>query len=159
MRVVQVISGGQTGADQGALFGARDCNIATGGVAPQGWRTDVGPAPWLASFGLYEHTNSRYDSRTAENVRISDGTLWFGRPIEASAGGLCTQRAAKLYGKPLIPVQWPAPDADWGRIAIETAAKLDFRVLNIAGNRERLNPGITGACRGFIQLLNMSRRT
>lgn len=37
MGLASVISGGQTGADFGALLAARDCGIETGGWAPKGW--------------------------------------------------------------------------------------------------------------------------
>jgi hypothetical protein len=50
--IVQVISGGQTGADQGGLRAARACGIPTSGWAPKGWMTEAGPAPWLADWGL-----------------------------------------------------------------------------------------------------------
>jgi hypothetical protein len=39
-----VISGGQTGADQGGLRATRACGIPTGGWAPRGWLTEAGPA-------------------------------------------------------------------------------------------------------------------
>ena len=48
----KIISGGQTGVDQAALRAAKACGIPTGGWAPKGWRTEDGPAPWLADLGL-----------------------------------------------------------------------------------------------------------
>jgi Circularly permutated YpsA SLOG family len=47
-----VISGGQTGADQAGLRAARASGIRCGGMAPKGWLTEAGPAPWLADYGL-----------------------------------------------------------------------------------------------------------
>jgi hypothetical protein len=52
--IERVISGGQTGADQGGLRAAQACGIPTGGWAPRGWLTEAGPAPWLADWGLVE---------------------------------------------------------------------------------------------------------
>jgi hypothetical protein len=49
-----VISGGQTGADQGGLRAARACGIPTWGWAPRDWLTEAGPAPWLEEWGLAE---------------------------------------------------------------------------------------------------------
>jgi len=43
----RIITGGQIGADQGALRAARAAGIATGGWAPAGWETEAGPAPEL----------------------------------------------------------------------------------------------------------------
>ena len=71
-------SGGQTGADQGALCAGHLLDIPTGGWAPLGWRTDDGPEPGLAAFGLVEAGSADYPTRTHLNVRDSDGTLIFG---------------------------------------------------------------------------------
>ena len=48
MTLTTIISGGQTGADQAGLLAAQALGLQTGGWAPHGWRTDAGPAPWLA---------------------------------------------------------------------------------------------------------------
>lgn len=53
-QLIKIVTGGQTGADQGALLAARAAGIATGGWAPLGWMTEDGPAPWLADFRLIE---------------------------------------------------------------------------------------------------------
>jgi hypothetical protein len=42
-KIVKVISGGQTGADQGGLVAARTLKIETGGTAAKGWLTEDGP--------------------------------------------------------------------------------------------------------------------
>jgi hypothetical protein len=82
--LTKVISGGQTGADQGGLRAAQAAGIATGGWAPKGWltespdgRRDVA-TPQLADFGLVECPEPGYPARTAANARESDGTPWFG---------------------------------------------------------------------------------
>jgi hypothetical protein len=55
----KVVSGGQTGADQGGLRAARLAGIPTGGWAPKGWLVESSDgnrdvaAPWLGPlFGL-----------------------------------------------------------------------------------------------------------
>ena len=54
-RPEKIISGGQTGADMGALLAARELGIPTGGVAPKGWLTENGPQEeLLRNFGLIE---------------------------------------------------------------------------------------------------------
>ena len=60
----KVVTGGQAGADQGALRAARAAGIATGGYALAGWVTEAGPAPWLAFFGLVELPGA--DTRPAD---------------------------------------------------------------------------------------------
>lgn len=141
---LKVISGGQTGADQGALFAAREAGIATGGWAPKGWKTEDGPAPWLAGYGLEQHESSDYSVRTRANVADSDGTLWFGQAN--TKGYWATLKACKGFEKPFRVVRQgevPITIADWARGRwIET--------LNVAGNRESVNPGIGRRTEAFL---------
>jgi len=84
-RLAEIISGGQTGADQGGLLAAQDLGIPTGGL-PQGWLTENGPQEaLLRSFGLVECTESGYSARTHKNVLHADGTL-LGRTGVVAAG-------------------------------------------------------------------------
>jgi hypothetical protein len=81
VNLTKIISGGQTGADQGGLLAGEDLGLATGGWAPLGWRTDEGPRPDLGTrFGLREDHSRYYSQRTRRNVRDSDGTLIMGDP-------------------------------------------------------------------------------
>ena len=52
MFIKKVISGGQTGADQGGLMAAWERGIATGGAVPFEYRTNLGPNPILEALGL-----------------------------------------------------------------------------------------------------------
>ena len=79
--MIKIISGGQTGADQGGLLAARDLGWETGGTAPYNWMTEKGPAEaLLRSFGLVAgpHDPNTYPIRTALNAKNSDVTIWFG---------------------------------------------------------------------------------
>jgi hypothetical protein len=135
--IARVITGGQTGADQGALRAARVAGIGTGGVAPRGWLTEDGPAPWLAGWGLVECDRPGYPARTVANVRDSDGTLWFGDWM--TPGGKTTLDACRLQRKPFLivyaNVTRPSQVVEW-------IAGKNVRVLNVAGNRESKAPGI-----------------
>ena len=71
----KVISGGQTGADQGGLYGALDADLPTGGWIPKGYPTERGPAPDLIRFGLVETVSPDYPERTERNVTDSDGNV------------------------------------------------------------------------------------
>lgn len=149
MKLRKIISGGQTGADQAGLGAALHLGLATGGWVPRGWRTDTGAEPDLAKLGLREHESSQYPPRTGANIAMADGTLVFGDPT--SPGCRLTIRIARQAGSPLFICRWqsnaPLPDAH------EFAAWLrehEVEVLNVAGNRERLNPGIFRVCRQFV---------
>ena len=137
-QLVKIVSGGQTGADQGALIAASAAGIETGGWAPKGWRTEDGPAPWLADFGLIECPEPGYRARTGANVRDSHFTLWFGMP--GTPGHVATIGACRALGRPFLEVEAgftrPRHVVEW----LATYPSLD--VLNCAGNRESLDPGI-----------------
>lgn len=133
IRPDRIISGGQTGADQAALFAARDIGIPTGGTAPKGWRTEDGPAPWLADFGLVEATTTGYTDRTGRNVWDSDATVIFGDA--SSPGSRLTVDRCRAAGKPFLID--PTPDD-----LVAAVVAFDIKVLNVAGNRASKNPGI-----------------
>src|SRR5215469_4609989 len=95
MPLTKIISGGQTGADQGALYAAKELRLETGGTAPKGYRTDEGHNSNLClDFGLNANTHYSYVPRTRQNVEDSDGTLLFGNltsPGTRLTASLCSQ--------------------------------------------------------------------
>ena len=136
--LIKVISGGQTGADQAGLAAAKACGIATGGTAPPGFMTSSGPMPELKyKFGMVEgEADPRtYPKRTRKNVQDSDGTVLFGNT--GSPGCKLTLRCCIELGKPHLS----NPDVP-ELVAFIKCYKIG--VLNVAGNRERTNPGIFG---------------
>jgi hypothetical protein len=141
MKPLQIISGGQTGADKGGLLGARDCGIATGGCAPKGYRTEIGIDYTLKDFGLHENTHSNYIARTKENVEASDGTALFGDIT--SPGTKMTLDFCTVLGRPHIV----NPSAAQLKMFIEAH---HVECLNIAGNRASKSPGIESAVRQIV---------
>jgi hypothetical protein len=138
MKLRRIISGGQTGADRTGLECARELGIETGGIAPQGWRTEDGADPSLATFGLEESQFYGYAARTAANVRNSDATLWFGDPT--SPGGRATRRLCDYYHKPFL-------------INLPMIPSNLYAIINIAGNRASKNPAIIEQVRQAFQAL------
>lgn len=141
MAVLKIISGGQTGADQGGLVAGRRLGLETGGTAPKGFRTAVGDDPRLAELGLVEHSSDKYPPRTKCNVRDSDGTLVIGR--HSSPGSKLTIRLCAELRKPCFLQAWlvgqDVPDtAEFQAWLIAN----DIRTLNVAGNGEGGNQGI-----------------
>jgi hypothetical protein len=94
--ITQLVSGGQTGADQGALDAAIALKIPHGGWCPKGRKCEHGVIP--AKYSLRETESPAYEERTEWNVRDSDGTvvLTFGNPTGGSA---LTIVLAKKYRK------------------------------------------------------------
>lgn len=150
MMVERIISGGQTGADQGGLLAARDLGIPTGGYAPRGWLTESGPAAdLLKPFGLEEATSPRYPHRTAKNVFASDATVLFGN--SNSTGTRLTWRLCRERKHPVYVVSNPAGMRDADIVGFRAWLSSNrVRTLNVAGNRESRNPSIGEAVRRFL---------
>lgn len=140
MILERVRSGGQTGVDQTGLFVAREHGIKTGGWAPKGWRTEAGPAPWLAEYGLAEHPSSSFKPRTHANVRDADLTVWFGK---RSPGYFCTLNGAELHQKPFIVNPTVVQ-------LVKTILKLHVKELNVAGNRLENHPEASDLAREVL---------
>ena len=133
LRSLVIISGGQTGADQGGLRAAGRLNLNTGGYAPKGWMTEDGPAEWLNGFGLMVSNDFSYRERTKQNVKGSDLTLLFGNV--KSPGSKLTAKYAKQLGVSLL-VNPTVKELS------KYLQKNKLRVINVAGSRESVSPGI-----------------
>lgn len=140
--IAKVITGGQTGADRGALEAARAAGIPTGGWIPKGFLTEDGPEPQLAEFGLKETEDADYAKRTRRNVAEATGVLWFGNPH--SPGGRCTLGACvdeAVDSFVVLSKSKPRDVADWIRGYLYDSETGPV-VLMVAGNRESKQPGI-----------------
>jgi len=133
--LTKIISGAQTGGDRAGLDAALLLGLQVGGWVPKGCRTDEGPltSAQMTLYGLKEHPSYAYPPRTEQNVRESDGTVLFGDM--SSPGCRLTIRLCKMHGQPFLAN--PTPDV-LRSFVLGNAIK----VLNVAGNRERVNPGI-----------------
>lgn len=148
----RVISGGQTGADQGGLLAARELGIPTGGAAPKGWITETGTEQQrLKGFGLVECSEPGYDARTRQNVIQSDGTLLLGS--YANGGSALTAKIASEAQKPFFHVPFPSERETLDNIAESFRrwlAEFKIQTLNVAGNRESQNRGLQDFTKGFL---------
>ena len=135
MTLKKIISGGQTGADQAGLKAGVDLGLETGGWVPKGRRTEAGPmsTDHMILYGLKEHKDPSYVPRTLENVIDSDGTALFGNM--GSSGSKLTINMCESRGKPFIVNPTTEQLRTW-------LVEHDIEVLNVAGNRESVNPGI-----------------
>lgn len=146
-----IITGGQCGADIGGLLGARAAGIATGGVAPKGYRTEAGPRPDLAGFGLIESASADYNMRTRENVDLCDALLLISFDFRSPGSKLTWDIAVR---KPRCAVVYPKPPNPQDENAIfETRFwlyQVRPSVLMIAGNRESKAKGIERWTEKFV---------
>ena len=99
VKLRKIVSGGQTGADQGALSACVQAGFPYGGWIPQGRRTEKGKVP--ARYRLRQHWSRHYPPRTEKNVVDSDGTVIFtcGKP---DGGSPLTIEFAEKHGKPCL---------------------------------------------------------
>jgi hypothetical protein len=155
--VATIISGGQTGADQAGWRAAIAFGFKTSGWMAKGFLTEDGPRPEFAElYGAREMDSPEYRVRTEQNVRDSDATIWFGS-ID-TPGAKTTLRAIQEMGraaKIIKPDDLIRPSA----IAHWLARNSSIRRLNVAGNRESIEPGIGERVERFLsqvilQLMN-----
>jgi hypothetical protein len=166
---LEIISGGQTGVDRGALDAALEAGIAHGGFCPLGRRAEDGAIP--DRYALTEAPTESYSARTAMNVRRGHGTLL----LVHGTTGLAHSRGTKLTLKMCRRQKkaWHAADprrpdhvdrvASWlERLAAGLeipegwlpGLKQESRlVLNVAGPRESRAPGIHDETVDFLRMM------
>jgi hypothetical protein len=139
-----IVSGGQTGADRGALDAALEAGVPCGGWCPRGRRAEDGTIP--ERYPLRETPTAEYPQRTAWNVRDSDGTVILHRG-RVDRGTALTKRLARRARKPvlLLDVRTAAPPALAAWIGQEGIER-----LNVAGPRESRAPGLQAAVARFL---------
>lgn len=154
MALIKIISGGQTGADLGALIGAQKIGLKTGGTAPPGWWSGgKNQRELLQRFGLVEGEPDEkiYPKRSMKNVDDADGTvaILLGNSIGTMKTiGYCQNHKwsypvyeARDYYKPHLIIS---------NLNISSNAYLldrfvdynNIKILNVAGHRESSFPGI-----------------
>jgi len=149
----RIVSGGQTGVDRAALDVALLLGLPCGGWCPKGRKAEDGRIP--GRYPLVETPTAAYQVRTEWNLRDADGTLvlsW-GRP---KGGTALTIRLARSRRRPLLVLDLkrdPRPQLvrDWAR-------DRGILVLNVAGPRESLSPGIHDRAARFLRAALTSSR-
>eukprot|EP01102_Stenamoeba_stenopodia_P007067 TRINITY_DN1975_c0_g1_i3.p1 TRINITY_DN1975_c0_g1~~TRINITY_DN1975_c0_g1_i3.p1 ORF type:complete len:229 (-),score=41.99 TRINITY_DN1975_c0_g1_i3:396-1082(-) len=90
--ITAIISGGQTGADQGGLRAGKKLNLITGGWAPLGFRTEDGVNERLHKiYGVFEHKSNKHKERDIQNADDADVMVAFRYSIPMTGRGTeCT---------------------------------------------------------------------
>jgi len=132
--IKKIISGGQTGADQGALDAAIKLGIPHGGWIPKGRLTEKGPLP--DKYDLTEMPDTSYALRTEQNVIDSDGTLIISHG-ELSEGSDYTRKMAIKHYRPWLHINLNKTPAFKATNLISSWIKENtIEILNVAGSRE-----------------------
>lgn len=147
--IEKIISGAQSGADIAGLNVARDLGISTGGTMPLGYRTEYGDRPeYKDMYNVTENEHRNYLYRTEENVMNSDGTLVFGNATEG--GSLKTIKFCRTHKKPWYVITFP--EENLCKLSVKDWIEVNnIKILNIAGNRESTNPGISLFTYSFLK--------
>lgn len=111
--------------------------------------TEDGSDISLKEFGLIELKDTGYKKRTVKNIKTSDGTVIFGDTDSSgklkSKGSLLTFYTVVKLNKPVIVNPDEASFKAW-------LVGNSIQVLNVAGNRESVNPGIQDRVKTFLLL-------
>ena len=149
MIIKKIVSGAQTGTDQGALKAAERYGIPTGGFVPKNCRTLDGNRPdLLIKYNLTETKSTGYRERTYFNVLESDGTIRFAHTFE-SPGERCTLNAIKQYKKPHFDIDIHNPPKYVE--VIKWIVDNNIKILNVAGNSEKTSKGIEKFVQKFLE--------
>lgn len=149
---IKIISGGQTGADMGGLLAGKKLGFETGGYAPKDFLTEDGyKEKKLKKFGLQEVSEKGYDGyrkRTIMNIINSDVTLLFME--KQSPGSILTINKCREENRTCLL----NPDKEDIKKLLKKISnisnKKDVFVINVAGNRESVSPGIQERVKKFL---------
>jgi hypothetical protein len=136
----KVVTGGQTGTDRALLDIALLLGIEHGGWCPKGRLAEDGIIS--SRYLLTETPDAAVEQRTEFNARDSDGTLilTFGEP---TGGTLFTIECAQAHYRPyfLLDAHLSFDAKSIAKIE-EWRAQHSIQILNVAGPRESLSPGL-----------------
>ncbi len=145
-RPARIISGGQTGADRGALDAAVELGLELGGACPRGRRAEDGRIP--DRYPLTELPSRDYATRTEANVRAADATLLVTRGAP-TGGSALTAAMARRHGTPLLHLDLDA-DPDPAGALRGWLDQHPVVTLNVAGPRASGCPGIADDVRALL---------
>ena len=153
-QIAYIRSGGQTGADRGALDAAREMGVPICGWCPPGGLAEDRPKPpgLLATYPELKETDDEgYVVRTAWNVRDSHATLIVAPAgVEPRSGTEMTIRFAEEYGRPYLTIR---SIEELGKARAWLAGLGRGITLNVAGPREIKTPGTYTLTKRIIALL------
>lgn len=133
---IEIISGGQTGVDRGALNAALQQGVACGGFCPRGRVAEDGVIP--AEYPLIETISSNYIERTRLNVEKADITIIITYDRELTGGSKSTYEHALKCGNPCRVMCFPCSASELLQWISERSAEK----VNVAGPRESEARGI-----------------
>lgn len=155
---MKIVSGGQTGVDQGALEAALALGFEIGGWAPARWLAEkpLGAIPEVYRAAMREYPDQgsnaqNYRERTKANVRDSHATLILAERLPLEGGTKLTRDFAVSIRRSHHVVDLSAANAKEDALTwLRQFDSLGALVLNVAGPRESKSPGIQAKTRAFL---------
>lgn len=147
--IKKMISGGQTGADRGALDAAIKYSFPYGGWIPKGRLTENGPLP--DEYRLKEMPTKNYQDRTEINVLASHGTVIITHG-KLTGGSALTKKLAKKHERPYLHIDLNKTPAFIAASEINNwVIKHGIEILNVAGSRASKDPQIYEDTRYIVE--------
>ncbi|MBC8199345.1 MAG: putative molybdenum carrier protein [Desulfobacteraceae bacterium] len=138
--IKKIISGCQTGVDQGAIDAAIKYSLPHGGWVPKGRLTENGPLP--DEYQLKEMPTSSYPKRTEQNIIDSDGTVIISHR-KLTGGSKLTKKLAEKHKRPCFHIDLNKTPAFIAASEINNwVIKHGIEILNVAGPRASKDPKI-----------------
>jgi len=149
-KVIEIRSGGQSGADRGAMDAARSCGVRVSGWCPAGgWAEDYPVAPGVLALypEMVETPSSDVIQRTEWNIRDSTCCIVFNTHAPSTSPGTdAGYEFNKKYGTPHLDIWLDGPEP----LDVQIAAAIkwlealddDAIVLGIGGPRASEYAGI-----------------
>lgn len=152
MTLRKIISGGQTGADRGALDAALELGFPCGGWCPPGRLAADGAI--ALTYPLVELASGGYRKRTIKNIEDSDGTVIFRRD-QPEGGSKLTLTQCQRLAKPHLVIDSNTINPVAAALSIcDFLGHHSIIVMNGAGPSESRNPGIQAYVRdAMLRLL------
>lgn len=133
-----IVSGGQTGADRGAIDAAIEMGVPYCGWCPAGRLAEDGVIPNYIK--LTETNSTDYLLRTEVNVAFAGSVVVFtGGPLDG--GSFRTVEFAKKQGKPYLWLDLNTA-VNPAALTLQFLLQYPVRYLMVAGNRESKAPGL-----------------
>lgn len=157
LKLEKIISGGQCGADIGALRAGLQLGLETGGTAPPGYQTSNGRNNELYSiYHLQELSQigvrsiaDGYVKRSMKNVDNSDGTIAFRTHSSPGTDNTITYSTTHMWKKPSKNITEGDQHTsykptlvitnlnnDANKLIIEWLQKHKIKILNVCGHRD-----------------------
>ncbi len=148
--IVKVISGGQSGADRGAMDAARDCGVRVGGWCPAGgWAEDMPEPPGVRALypEMVETPLADVVQRTEWNIRDSTCCVVLNTQKRGTSHGTDIGYACyKKYGIPYFEIVLDGPESIDAQVDRACAwlheLDEDAIVFGVGGPRASEYPGI-----------------